>query len=49
MYVSPQRVESHVPTYNRAEQAKLAFSRRGAAEWYKLLLAHFLRLSKGDT
>lgn len=49
MYVSPLLVESHVPTYNCAEQAKLAFSERGAAEWYKLLLAHFLRLSKGGT
>lgn len=49
MHVSPQLAESHVPTYNCAELAKLASSKRGVAEWYRLLLAHFLRLSKGGT
>lgn len=35
------------PTYNSAELVKLASFKKGVAEWYKLLLDHFLRLSKG--
>lgn len=37
------------PTYSSAELVKLASFKKGVVEWYKLLLAHFLRLSKGGT